>query len=187
MQTLDRFVDQEPEVELLAEPRRPRVDTVAEPDRPALASAGRVLVVLSVCLLVWGVLAAPILERNAEAGPVGARRTAALAILRPLLAISDALLISQASGSVERALGRDPEGQPGGELALPEFDLPPEIVEPVPIVTVPAAPTPSASPAARDPKPSVGAQPSGGTTTKRRPRSPRGSASPRSRTSSASL
>lgn len=174
MQTLERFVDEEPDVDVLAEPRRPVVDVVTGPPRPALASAGRVLVVLTVCLLVWAVLAAPILERNAEAGPVGARRTAALAILRPLLAISDALLLSQATGSVERALGRDPEGQPGGELVLPELDLPPEIVEPVPIVTVPAAPVPSAPPPDGDPKPSVGAEPSRGNEEEAPPEEPEG-------------
>ncbi|MCI0634726.1 MAG: DUF459 domain-containing protein [Actinobacteria bacterium] len=148
---MDRFVEVEPEV-----------DAVAEPHGPARSSAGRVLVVLTVCLFVWAVLAAPILERNAEAGPVGARRTAALAVLRPLLAISDALLLSRATGTVERALGRDPEGQPGGELSLPDLDLPPEIVEPLPTETMPAEPSPASPLPVQDPEPSLGAEPAAG-------------------------
>ncbi len=74
-------------------------------------------------------LAAPLLHRSAEAAPVGTRRSAALALLRPLVAISDGLLLSGATSSVERALGRDPGGAPGGELILPAFELPPDEIE----------------------------------------------------------
>ena len=91
---------------------------------PRGTSPIRVLVTIVVCLLLWTLLASPILERSAEAGPFGARRTAALTLLRPMVAISDALFLSQATGSVERALGRDPDEQPGGELTLPALDLP---------------------------------------------------------------
>ena len=96
-----------------------------EPPGPRRASARDVFVTIVVCLSLWALLAAPILQRSAEAGPVGARRTAALALLRPLVAISDTLFLSGATSSVERALGRDPEGAPGGELSLPAFTLPP--------------------------------------------------------------
>jgi uncharacterized protein len=97
-----------------------------QPPEPRRASAREVFVTIVVCLCLWAVLAAPLLQRGAEAGPVGARRSAALTLLRPLVAISDGLLLSGATSSVERALGRDPEGAPGGKLILPAFELPPD-------------------------------------------------------------
>jgi hypothetical protein len=89
-----------------------------------MTSPRGVFVTIVVCLLLWTLLASPILERSAEAGPIGARRTAALTLLRPLVAISNAVFLSDATGAVERALGRDPDEPPGGELSLPSFDLP---------------------------------------------------------------
>jgi hypothetical protein len=97
-----------------------------ERPEPRRASARDVFVTIVVCLSLWALLAAPLLQRSAEAGPVGARRSAALGLLRPLVAISDGLLLSGATSSVERALGRDPEGPPGGKLTLPAFALPPD-------------------------------------------------------------
>jgi uncharacterized protein len=94
-----------------------------EPERRKVG-AREALVTLLVCLGVWMLLFAPVLERNAESGPVGTRRTAALAVLRPVGAISDALAFDRASELVMRALGRDPDAPPGGELVLPELDLP---------------------------------------------------------------
>src|SRR5262245_58483059 len=115
--------------------RRRRIDTLGDQPQPARrpttqsqaprkASPRDVFVTIVVCLLLWTLLASPILRRDAEAGPIGARRTAALTLLRPLVAISNALFLSNATATVERALGRDPNEQPGGELALPAFDLP---------------------------------------------------------------
>jgi uncharacterized protein len=95
---------------------------------PRRASARDVFVTIVVCLCLWALLAAPLLERSAEAGPVGPRRAAALTVLRPLVAVSDGLLLSGATSSVERAFGRDPGGAPGGELILPAFELPPNEV-----------------------------------------------------------
>lgn len=100
-----------------------------ERPEPRRASARDVFVTIVVCLSLWALLGAPLLQRSAEAGPVGARRSAALGLLRPLVAISDGLLLSRATSSVERALGRDPEGAPGGELILPAFTLPPDEFE----------------------------------------------------------
>jgi uncharacterized protein len=114
-QTLERVVVE----------REARAPEPPEPE-PRRASARDVLVTILVCLSLWALLAAPLLERNARAGPVGTRRSAALALLRPLVAISDTLFLSRATSSVERALGRDPEVSPGGELVLPAFDLPAE-------------------------------------------------------------
>jgi hypothetical protein len=119
MQTRERIV-------VLEEARPP------EASGPRRASARDVFVTIVVCLSLWALLAAPLLERNAEAGPVGTRRSAALALLRPLVAISDTLLLSRATSSVERALGRDPDAAPGGELALPAFEIPADVFEPTP-------------------------------------------------------
>src|SRR6185436_6783191 len=116
MQTMERPI-------VVREESRPQ-----QPPVPRRASAWDVLVTIVVCLCLWALLAAPLLERSAEAGPVGPRRSAALALLRPLVAISDELLLSRATGSVERALGRDPGAAPGGELILPAFELPPDEV-----------------------------------------------------------
>jgi len=89
------------------------------------ASARDVFVAMVVCLLGWLVLFSPVLERNAETGPVGTRRTVALAVLRPVTAVSDSTGISAVSERALRALGDDPREQPGGELDLSDLDLPP--------------------------------------------------------------
>src|SRR5512132_4235904 len=77
-----------------------------------LMPAGRVLVVILVTLLVWTVLYAPTLKRAAEASALGARRTASLAVLRPIAAVSDWVGLNELAGSIERAVGRD-QGRPG--------------------------------------------------------------------------
>jgi hypothetical protein len=120
------------------------------PPEPRRASARDVFVTIVVCLSLWALLAAPLLQRSAEAGPVGARRSAALALLRPLVAISNGLLLSRATGSIERTLGRDPDEAPGGELALPAFALPPDGFEPKPTH---ATPTGEPNPAESSPAP----------------------------------
>jgi len=119
-----------------------------EPTGAPRASARDVFVTILVCLSLWALLAAPLLERNARAGPVGTRRSAALALLRPLVAISDTLFLSRATRSVERALGRDPEAAPGGELALPAFDLPAEEFE---SARVPPGPSAGSDPTTAEP------------------------------------
>lgn len=86
--------------------------------------AGRIFAVMLVCLLLWGFLFAPTLKRAAEASPDGARRTVALAILRPFAAISDALKITDLTDSVEQALGRDPNEAPGGGIVVPPEPIP---------------------------------------------------------------
>ena len=138
MQTMERPI-------VVLEDARP-----PEPPEPRRASARDVFVTIVVCLSLWALLAAPLLQRSAEAGPVGARRSAALALLRPLVAISDGLFLTRATGSIERALGRDPDQAPGGELALPAFALPPDEFEPRPTH---AAPTGGPDPAETSPPP----------------------------------
>ena len=87
--------------------------------------AGRVLIVLLVALLVWGVLYAPSLERASEAQPDGARRTASLWVLRPIAYISDLVRLTSLTDGAIRAMGRDPEEAPGGSIDVPgPEDLP---------------------------------------------------------------
>ncbi|MEO8422686.1 MAG: DUF459 domain-containing protein [Actinomycetota bacterium] len=99
------------------------------PERPAQRGrptmpAGRVFVVMLVCLLLWAFLFAPTMKRAAEASPDGSRRSASLAILRPFVAISDGLQITKLTDAVEQALGRDPDEAPGGELVVPPEPIP---------------------------------------------------------------
>jgi hypothetical protein len=84
--------------------------------------AGKVLVVLLVCLLVWTLLYAPTLERASEAQPLGTRRTVSIWVLSPLAAISDALQLSKATEGLTRVLGKDPDAAPGGGLDVPPPD-----------------------------------------------------------------
>jgi hypothetical protein len=124
MQTLER-----PRTREKRKAAGPRTPSGRTPE-PRRAAAGSVFVTMVVCLALWTVLAAPNLERLAEAAPVGGRRTAALALLRPLASLSRFLFLSEATGSVERALGQDPEAPAGGELVLPELDLPKASISP---------------------------------------------------------
>ena len=86
--------------------------------------AGRVFIVMLVCLFGWTLLFAPTMKRAAEASPDGARRTAALAVLTPFVAISDALQITKLTDGVEQALGRDPDEAPGGGIVVPPEAIP---------------------------------------------------------------
>ena len=86
--------------------------------------AGRVFVVLLVCLSLWTLLFAPTMKRAAEASPQGARRSAALDVLGPITAISDALQVTRVTDAVERALGRDPDAAPGGQIVIPPEPIP---------------------------------------------------------------
>jgi uncharacterized protein len=89
------------------------------------ARARDVLVTMLVCLGLWTLLFSPILERNAETGPVGARRSVALAVLRPVTAASRAIGLTAVVDPALQALGDDPNAQAGGELDLPDLHLPP--------------------------------------------------------------
>jgi hypothetical protein len=95
--------------------------------------AGRVLVVMLVCLLMWTVLYAPSLKRASEAQPLGTRRTVSLWVLRPLASISDVFQLTKITDAASRALGRDPDAAPGGQGPddLPTID-PDVSVAPVP-------------------------------------------------------
>src|SRR5436190_2860905 len=83
-------------------------------DRHGLA-AGQVLVVMAICFGLWGLLSAHSLRKSAEASSLGARRTAALAVLRPLDALSHVLFLDRLAGVAQRAAGHDPDRvSPGG-------------------------------------------------------------------------
>ena len=86
--------------------------------------AGRVFLVMLVCLLLWTFLFGPTLKRAAEASPTGARRTVALDVLTPFVAVSDVLQITKLTDAIERALGRNPNVAPGGEIVLPPEPIP---------------------------------------------------------------
>ncbi|MGZ8650727.1 MAG: SGNH/GDSL hydrolase family protein [Actinomycetota bacterium] len=86
--------------------------------------AGRIFVVMLICLLLWGFLFAPTMKRAAEASPDGARRSAALALLTPFVVISDALQITKLTDAMEQALGRDPNEAPGGGIVVPPEPIP---------------------------------------------------------------
>jgi uncharacterized protein len=101
---------------------RPRIRLPAAPPgqpKRRLAPAGKVLATLLVCFLVWGLLDARELRRSAEASPLGARRTTALAVLGPMFFLSRWTGMDALGGFVSRALGRNPNDAPGGEISLP--------------------------------------------------------------------
>jgi lysophospholipase L1-like esterase len=88
-------------------------------------AAGRVFVVMIVSLLGWGVLYAPELQRTSEAQPEGLRRTVSLALLNPVVWISDRVFLSTATDQAARMLGRDPDAAiGGGEIPIEVDDLP---------------------------------------------------------------
>jgi hypothetical protein len=92
--------------------RADRVTGSVAPRRQTVP-AGRALTVMVMCLFVWLLLDAPALKRAAEASEIGARRSAALAILGPLAGISEALQLDHVRSGISRAIGRDPDEQPG--------------------------------------------------------------------------
>lgn len=91
--------------------------------RPRDQAAGRVLVTMLVCLLVWTFLYAPELQRASEAQPEGTRRSVSLAVLGPVVWLSDTIGLSGATDGATRALGRDPDDAVGGSVG----DIPVEV------------------------------------------------------------
>jgi hypothetical protein len=162
---------------MAAEELPPELATLEDPDRAPREDADRTRpvtpkqagVTLAVCLALWAMAFAPTLERTAHTAPPGARRDAALAILRPVAAISDVFAVGDAAEGAMRALGHDPNGPPGGELVIPELETPDVSVQsdpsdeaPAPTTTQPASPTTSPAEGGRGrPSPLVdGAAPS---------------------------
>ena len=110
------------------------------------------LLTMVTCLLLWSFLFAQILERSADAGPLGARRTAALAFLRPLSGLADVLQVARATEAIERALGRDPDVAPGGSIDLEPPPASPE-GEPSPAPGAEPSPLPAPGAPIREPRP----------------------------------
>lgn len=110
--------------------------------------AGKVLIAMLVCLLLWALLYAPALQRSSRAQPLGVRRTVSLWVLNPLAAISDGLRITTLTDGVSSALGKDPDAAPGGDLDLELPEIPagvsptPEPDKPVKKTTRIRKPTP---------------------------------------------
>jgi hypothetical protein len=142
---------------------RPSLAGRPHPDHPdrQVGPAGHVLVIGLTCFLVWAILAAPSLRRSAESSPLGARRTVALAVLRPLDRVSGLLGLDLLESGVDRVLGRNssatparpptgalglqPVGSPAGSTSPPALSHSPAAdsgVRPR-AVYVPASPTPS--------------------------------------------
>ena len=90
------FVLDAPEVR--GTPRRVRVGW-----RRALAAG-------LMCFAVWLLFDAPSLLRSAQSAPLGARRTAAVTVLRPMAAVSDALGLSHVVSGADRVIGRNNSG-----------------------------------------------------------------------------
>jgi lysophospholipase L1-like esterase len=76
--------------------------------------AGRVLVVLLLGILLWGLLYAPELKRSSEAQPDGIRRTVSLAVLRPVVWVEGRLGLTGLIDNASSALGRRPNEAVGG-------------------------------------------------------------------------
>jgi uncharacterized protein len=87
-----------------------------EPGGRHLMAAGRVIAVGMVVFLLWGLFDARSLEKSAEASPKGVRRTAALAVLKPLFAVSRVIQTDRVGSAVERLFGRNPD-RPGGSAS----------------------------------------------------------------------
>lgn len=89
-------------------------DETPRPTRHRAMPAGRVFVVIAVCLAVWTLLYAPELRRSAEAAPVGTRRSLSLTLLSPLVWVSDHVGLTNVTDAASRAAGRDPNAAVGG-------------------------------------------------------------------------
>ncbi len=111
--------------------------------------AGRVFIVLVVSLLLWGLLYAPELKRSAEAQPDGVRRTISLAILQPMVWLSDTVGLTSVTDSTAEALGRDPDAAVGGVVGGVPIDvdeIPTFSSAPTSSATSAPTPTPTGSP-----------------------------------------
>jgi lysophospholipase L1-like esterase len=106
-------------------PRPRRAEPAGPPKAPrrprrSLASAGRCIGVGLVCFAVWLLFDANQLYRSAESSPLGARRTAAMIILRPIAAVTNALGISSLVNGADDALGR--QNGPGADSGPTNFN-----------------------------------------------------------------
>ncbi len=104
------------------------------------------------CFAVWLVLDAPTLMRSAQDAPLGTRRTVAMAVLRPIAAVSGALGLGHVVTGADRVIGRtgntgsgvlQVEGVPAPRHRTVPSSVPPP---PSPAPTGVAGPTPGTGP-----------------------------------------
>lgn len=126
----------------IAQDRIRRLMSDGDDARPGTMPAGKGLIVLLVTLLVWTLLFAPRMREEAEAHDPGARRTASLIVLGPLANLSDAIGLTTVTDGVQRAVGLDPDAQPGDE-SFPVDPLPDPPVSPAPSEEDPTVDTPT--------------------------------------------
>lgn len=102
----------------------------------------RMLIVGTVCFVVWLLLDAPSLQHSAVIGPVGSRRTVAMDVVGPIAAVSRALGLSHVVGWTDQALGRTPGGGPPLASTAPAGAVrPPPIPRPRWVQVAPAHPS----------------------------------------------
>jgi hypothetical protein len=101
----------------------PTTDETPKRARRRAMPAGRVFVVIAVCLAVWTLLYAPELRRSAEAAPVGTRRSVSLTLLSPLVWLSDHVGLTSVTDAASRAAGRDPNAAVGGVVGGVEVGI----------------------------------------------------------------
>lgn len=91
--------------------RKPPPSRPPAPQGPKLEAAGRVLAIGFICFALWLLFDIHSLQRSAESSPLGARRTAALTVLRPIGWIGNASGVAYLGDLVKDVLGR-PTGGP---------------------------------------------------------------------------
>ena len=106
-----------------------------------LEAAGRALAIGFVCFALWLLLDVHSLQRSAESAPLGARRSAALTVLRPIGWLGDATGVAYLGDFVKDALGR-PTGGPVVKSTPPVPVAAPRARPPAP---APQAPAPQAA------------------------------------------
>ncbi len=125
---------------------------------PPFQAAGRVLVIGFICLGLWVLLDSHSLQRSAQSSPLGARRTAALTVLRPIVWVGNGTGLAYVGDLVKDALGR-PTGGPVVKSTPPVPVASPQVrhtARPRPAAPVPAgAPRPSPPPLPPVPQPTA--------------------------------
>ncbi|HWC39948.1 MAG TPA: DUF459 domain-containing protein [Acidimicrobiales bacterium] len=106
-------------------------------DRRKLEAAGRVLAIGFVCFALWLLLDVHSLQRSAQSSPLGARRSAALTVLRPIGWIGDVTGVADLGDLVKDALGR-PTGGPVVKSTSPVPLAAPRARQPAPASAAPA-------------------------------------------------
>ena len=113
------------------------------PRNPRKVSWRRVLGIASAAFALWLLLDATTLQHNAEASPVGTRRSVALVILRPIAGIARITGISQIGSTANDALGRPTLNRQAGAL-LPRYHYLPVAPSRRPVTTT-SIPNPTAA------------------------------------------